>query len=129
MFYPRAFDRLSWLILFSGTTTWARIFIQLYLPKAANWRAKKWQEYSPFSVGYQVKLRQLQNKIFSSSKKKSIIKSLVKEQHEYLAFFVCRNPIERLKSLYSYSLDLGRFKKGKKPKNFKNFIMMVFDRK
>ena len=40
----------------AGTTTWARIFIQLYLPNAANWRAKKWVEFSPFNVGYQVKL-------------------------------------------------------------------------
>ena len=43
-------------ILVAGTTTWARIFIQLSLPNAANWRAKKWVEFSPFNVGYQVKL-------------------------------------------------------------------------
>ena len=43
-------------VMKQGTTTWARIFIQLYLPNAANWRAKKWVEFSPFNVGYQVKL-------------------------------------------------------------------------
>ena len=58
-----------------------------------------------------------------------ILRSLEEADHEYFAFFVCRNPIERLKSLYSYSLDLGRFKKGQKPKNLKDFIMKVFAEK
>ena len=58
-----------------------------------------------------------------------ILRSLEEAEHEYFAFFVCRNPIERLKSLYSYSLDLGRFKKGQKPKNLKDFIMKVFEEK
>ena len=114
------------IILFSGTTTWARTFIQLYLPNAANWRASKWQQYSPFNVGYQVKLRELENKMFTNSRKQKILRSLDDPNHEYFAFFVCRNPIERLKSLYSYSLDLGRFKGGLKPKNLKDFILKVF---
>ena len=71
---------------------------------------------------FQVKLAELQNKVYGKSERIRILKSLNKQNHEYLAFFVCRNPIDRLKSLYSYSLDLGRFKKGKKPKNFKDFI-------
>ena len=58
-----------------------------------------------------------------------ILRSLEEADHEYFAFFVCRNPVERLKSLYSYSLDLGRFKKGQKPKNLKDFIMRVFAEK
>ena len=58
-----------------------------------------------------------------------ILRSLEEAEHEYFAFFVCRNPIERLKSLYSYSLDLGRFKKGQKPKNLKDFVMKVFEEK
>ena len=58
-----------------------------------------------------------------------ILRSLEEAEHEYFAFFVCRNPVERLKSLYSYSLDLGRFKKGQKPKNLKDFIMKVFAEK
>ena len=110
----------------SGTTTWARTFIQLYLPKAANWKSKKWQQYSPFQVGYQVKLRELENKMYSNSKKQKILRSLDNPDHEYFAFFVCRNPIERLKSLYSYSLDLGKFRNGLKPKNLKAFILRVF---
>lgn len=111
-----------------GTTTWARIFIQLYLPNAANWKAKKWQEYSPFNVGYQVKLRELQKKAFNANKQRKILQSLEQPDHDYFAFFVCRNPIERLKSLYSYSLDLGRFKKNSKPKNFKDFVLKVFSK-
>ena len=108
----------------SGTTTWARIFIQLYMPNAANWRRKKWVEFSPFNVGYQVKLRELQTKL--GVKKDTILKSLEKESHEYFAFFVCRNPIEKLKSLYSYSLDLNRFKRGETPQSFRDFIVQVF---
>ena len=108
-----------------GTTTWARIFLQLYLPKAFNWR-KQSAQFSPFSVGYQVKLQQVQRKHFSKSKKNEIIKSLEKRDHQYFGFFVCRNPIEKLKSLYTYSLDLGRFKRGRTPKNFKDFIIQSF---
>ena len=108
----------------SGTTTWARIFIQLYMPNAANWRRKKWVEFSPFNVGYQVKLRELQTKL--GVKKDTILKSLENESHEYFAFFVCRNPIEKLKSLYSYSLDLNRFKRGETPQSFRDFIVQVF---
>ena len=77
-------------------------------------------------VRFQVKLAELQNKVYRKSERIRILKSLNKQNHEYLAFFVCRNPLERLKSLYSYSLDLDRFKKGKKPKNFKDFIVKIF---
>ena len=108
-----------------GTTTWARIFLQLYLPKAVNW-SKQSPQFSPFSVGYQVKLQQVQRKRFSKNKKNQIIKSLDKRDHQYFAFFVCRNPIEKLKSLYTYSLDLGRFRKGRTPQNFKDFITQSF---
>ena len=108
-----------------GTTTWARIFLQLYLPRTVNW-SKQSSKYSPFKVGYQVKLQQLQRNRFSRIKKTEIVKSLEERDHEYFAFFVCRNPVERLKSLYSYSLDLGRFKKGRTPTNFKDFIRQSF---
>ena len=64
--------------------------------------------------------------MFTNSRKQKILRSLDDPNHEYFAFFVCRNPIERLKSLYSYSLDLGRFKGGLKPKNLKDFILKVF---
>ena len=73
-----------------------------------------------------MKLRELENKMYSSSKKQKILRSLDNPDHEYFAFFVCRNPIERLKSLYSYSLDLGKFRNGLKPKNLKAFILRVF---
>ena len=75
-------------------------------------------------MGYQVKLRELQTKL--GVKKNTILKSLKNESHEYFAFFVCRNPIEKLKSLYSYSLDLNRFKRGEKPQNFRDFIIKLF---
>ena len=108
-----------------GTTTWARIFLQMYLPRAVNWR-KQSPKFSPFSVGYQVKLQEMQRKKFSKNDRQVIMKSLEESDHDNFAFFVCRNPIERLKSLYGYSLDLGRFKKGKTPSNFKDFIKYSF---
>ena len=76
-----------------------------------------------------MKLREVQSRRFSVKRRLEILRSLEEADHEYFAFFVCRNPIERLKSLYSYSLDLGRFKKGQKPKNLKDFIMKVFAEK
>ena len=76
-----------------------------------------------------MKLREVQSRKFSVKRRLEILRSLEEAEHEYFAFFVCRNPIERLKSLYSYSLDLGRFKKGQKPKNLKDFIMKVFAEK
>ena len=108
-----------------GTTTWGWILLQLYLPRAVNW-SKQSPKFSPFKVGYQVKLQQLQGKHFSKKKKTGIVKSLEQRDHKYLTFFVCRNPIERLKSLCSYSLDLGRFKRGRTPTNFKDFIKQSF---
>ena len=36
-----------------GTTTWARIMLQLYLPQATNWDTES-DKFSPFKVGYQV---------------------------------------------------------------------------
>ena len=91
-----------------------------------HFRSNKWKKYSPFSVGFQVKLAELQNRVYRKRERIRILQSLDKQTHDYFAFFVCRNPIERLKSLYSYSLDLGRFKRGNRPKNFKDFIMKMF---
>ena len=73
-----------------------------------------------------MKLEQAEGNQFSKTYKIDIVRSLEKKDHEYFSFFVCRNPIERLKSLYGFSLDLGRFKKGKTPKNFKDFIKNSF---
>ena len=71
-------------------------------------------------------MRELQTKLYKGDKRNKILKSLESEHHEYFAFFVCRNPIEKLKSLYSYSLDLNRFKRGEKPRSFREFIIKVF---
>ena len=109
----------------AGTTTWARIFLQLYLPRALNWKRQS-TKFSPFNVGYQVKLQQLQAKRFTAEEKAGVVKSLEQKEHEYFAFFVCRDPIERLKSLYLYSLDLKRFKTGKTPRNFQEFLTVSF---
>ena len=110
-----------------GTTSWARMFLQLYLPRAVNWKRVS-AKYSPFDVGYQVKLKELQQKWFSPKAKSNIVNSLNSGDHRNLAFFVCRNPLERLKSLYNYFLDMDKFKelRRRKPKNFKDFIRKSF---
>ena len=51
-------------------------------------------------------LRSLERKQFSEKQKLNIIQYLQYREHEYTAFFVCRNPIEKLLSVYYYLMDL-----------------------
>ena len=51
-------------------------------------------------------LKRLEQEKFSIQKKRTIINSLRKKDHESLAFFICRNPVERLQSVYHYLTDL-----------------------
>ena len=39
-------------------------------------------------------------------KKAQIIESLLQPKHEFLAFFVCRDPLEKLMSVYKYLMDM-----------------------
>jgi len=56
----------------------------------------------------QMTLRKLERRLVSLRQKDEIIESLRDEDHEYTAFFVCRNPIEKLLSVYYYMMDLRR---------------------
>ena len=56
--------------------------------------------------GTQLKLRKLEKKYISPTKKTQIIESLLQPKHEFLAFFVCRDPLEKLLSVYKYLLDM-----------------------
>ena len=39
-------------------------------------------------------------------KKTQIVESLLQPKHEFLAFFVCRDPLEKLMSVYKYLMDM-----------------------
>ena len=54
----------------------------------------------------QLTLRKLERRLVPLRQKEEIIKSLTEEDHKYTAFFVCRNPIEKLLSVYYYLMDL-----------------------
>ena len=58
------------------------------------------------AVGMQMTLRKLERARISEKQKLEIIWSVQAEKHEYLSFFVCRNPIEKLLSVYHYLMDL-----------------------
>ena len=50
---------------------------------------------------YQRRLEEIEQKAYTREQKVTIIRSL-KTDHEYLSFFVCRNPVEKLVSVYKY---------------------------
>jgi hypothetical protein len=55
---------------------------------------------------YQRRLEEIEEKAYTREQKVEIIRSLKKAEHEYLSFFVCRNPVEKLVSVYKYMKDL-----------------------
>ena len=51
---------------------------------------------------YQRELVRLEKQSYSRAAKERAVASLRARDHEYLAFFVCRNPVSRLLSVYNY---------------------------
>ena len=51
---------------------------------------------------YQRELVRLEKQSYSRAAKERAVASLRTRDHEYLAFFVCRNPVSRLLSVYNY---------------------------
>ena len=49
-------------------------------------------------------LRSLEQEKVSPVHKLDLINSLKFEQHQYFSFFVCRNPVDKLVSVYNYML-------------------------
>jgi len=76
-----------------GSTTWAKNFIHIYLGK---------EEFRKGPKVYQRRLEEIEQKAYTREQKVEVLKSLKSPSHEYLSFFVCRNPIEKLVSVYNY---------------------------
>ena len=55
--------------------------------------------------GTQKALRDLERHVYKSHEKSEIISSLQSAKHNYTAFFVCRNPVDKLLSVYNYLMD------------------------
>jgi len=71
-----------------GSTSWASFFVQLY----SHGR----------SGGSQLASRKWEKKFVSDREKKDIVDSLRDPEHDYVSFFVCRNPVAKLVSIYNY---------------------------
>merc|ERR1711892_211765 len=76
-----------------GSTTWAKNFIHIYLGK---------EEFRKGPKVYQRRLEEIEQKAYTREQKVEVLRSLKNPDHEYLSFFVCRNPIEKLVSVYKY---------------------------
>ena len=76
-----------------GSTTWAKNLMHVYLNK---------KEFVKGPKVYQRELAKLESKNYTLEEKEAVIASFRQRNHLYLTFFVCRNPIERLISVYNY---------------------------
>ena len=61
--------------------------------------------YRKFAPGTQLDVQFLESQVYSNSRKFEIISSLETEEHDYLSLAVCRNPIEKLLSVYQVLKD------------------------
>ena len=87
--------------------------------------------------GSQVLLKKIEQKDFKNNyEKNKVIRSLTSQDHEYLSFFICRNPVEKLMSVYKYMVDMASadsesflerpdFPKGGTPPTWERFIYLV----
>ena len=62
-------------------------------------------------------LKELEEAYTPKERKLKIVRSLHKSNHTYISFFVCRNPIEKLQSVYDFLFFQTQIKK----KSFNNF--------
>ena len=79
-------------------------------------------------------LKKIEQNEFKNNKEKNVvIRSIMALKHEYLSFFVCRNPVEKLLAVYKYMIDMSRadsesflerpdFPKGGIPPTWEKFI-------
>ena len=58
-----------------------------------------------FAPGSQLDVQFLESQVYNYSRKFEIISSLETEEHDYLSLAVCRNPIEKLLSVYQVLKD------------------------
>ena len=76
-----------------GSTTWAKNLMHIYLGKKSFVKGPK---------VYQRELLKLERKNFTVRAKNKVLETFKNKTHEYLTFFVCRNPISRILSVYNY---------------------------
>ena len=65
--------------------------------------------------GTQKRLRALEEDHFRAGVKRRIILDNLKEESansSYLSFFVCRDPVEKLVSVYNYLIDIFSWRRG-----------------
>ena len=76
-----------------------------FIPNLLKYELLKCMVYSKFAPGTQLDVQFLESQVYSNSRKFEIISSLVTEEHDYLSLAVCRNPIEKLLSVYQVLKD------------------------
>ena len=60
---------------------------------------------SPKGSGTQVDLKKLESVAYTVDRKKRIVATLEKQRHLYLSIVVCRNPVEKLLSVFKVTQD------------------------
>ena len=55
--------------------------------------------------GTQLELRDIEEAVYPGSRKLEIIKTLESAEHDYLSIAVCRNPVEKLLSVFHVMQD------------------------
>ena len=60
---------------------------------------------SPKGSGTQVDLKKLESVAYTVERKKRIVATLEKQRHLYLSIVVCRNPVEKLLSVFKVTQD------------------------
>ena len=81
---------------------------------------RRWK-HPNFSSRSRARLESLENNLFDEGTKRRIIFDTIYHDNSenYSSFIVCRNPVEKLLSVYKYLLDMFR-RKAKSSKNFEN---------
>ena len=65
---------------------------------------------------------EIEKRIISSDDKREIIKSLKFEDHDYTSFFVCRNPVDKLLSIFDMKAEHHATLKTRKKRVRKEFF-------
>ena len=76
---------------------------------------EKMNRTSRLTQGTQKRLRALEEDHFRAGVKRRIILDTLKEESansSYLSFFVCRDPVEKLVSVYNYLIDIFSWRRG-----------------
>ena len=76
---------------------------------------EKMNQKSRLTQGTQKRLRALEEDHFRAGVKRRIILDTLKGESansSYLSFFVCRDPVEKLVSVYNYLIDIFSWRRG-----------------